>query len=614
MVSGFQSAYAIGLGEVSVHSHLGQMLHVELPLSGATEEITPGCIKPKIESMDGDLIDVPGVELLYGSGAALPVKMSLVSKKIIKEPAIRLSVANVCGAPIQREYSLLLDFPDSKAESLSFQATTLLLGRNSSVAGLDEPVSRQPLRKLTKKPSAINAEKISIDQQNPSDVLDNKSDNRGGEANRSSAPAKDVLKIDDGSGVAGGKENGVEKSGLKMTQLILSPSLIEQPAGNADQQNINENRLAQARFAAMLRGEDTLSAAASAAAIMTKEVQEKNKALEVEMAQLRKQMREQTNPAVGLIMFSTKGVLLASSLLLVLIAVVFFAIKRAGKIKNKVWWDMQAEQAEQSEQKNKVIQTVDSLQPRVEEGDFDPGILSESLSESRATEITPAPKEKKSQPSFEKIAAYKSLHKEMELFDLEDTDSGTFHYPASRSQSIQIEEISDITQEVEFWISVNDLKRAIEILEPQSRDKTQLSPVTWLYLLDLYRSVGDEPKYSELRERFLRKFNASILKYDDVVDVKASPSLDDFPHIVVECCNLWNTDKIIPYLELLVIDDREGERTGFALSIYRDILMLLAISVELQRTTQSTQYELDKQVKLEKEVNENTPVSKLMGN
>jgi len=58
---------------------------------------------------------------------------------------------------------------------------------------------------------------------------------------------------------------------------------------------------------------------------------------------------------------------------------------------------------------------------------------------------------------------------------------------------------------------------------------------------------------------------------------------EDFPHLVTNCTALWTTDDISAYLESLLVDDREGERIGFDLPVYRDILFLLGICIELKR-------------------------------
>jgi len=72
---------------------------------------------------------------------------------------------------------------------------------------------------------------------------------------------------------------------------------------------------------------------------------------------------------------------------------------------------------------------------------------------------------------------------------LEPGNTSVYNFFATRGSTVSVEEISDVTQEAEFWMSVNDPQRAIEILEPQAEVEHPESPVPWLYLLDLYKAV-----------------------------------------------------------------------------------------------------------------------------
>jgi len=150
-------------------------------------------------------------------------------------------------------------------------------------------------------------------------------------------------------------------------------------------------------------------------------------------------------------------------------------------------------------------------------------------------------------------------------------------------QSIHIEEISDAMQEAEFWLSIKDPQRAIEILEPQSMNDNPSTPVMWLLLLDLYRMVENRDRYNQLRTRFKQKFNSNILEYSESPKPDAIKFLCDFEHLTSKLTAFWNTNYILPFLESLLIDDREGERVGFELSVYQDILMLIAMSKELEK-------------------------------
>jgi pilus assembly protein FimV len=57
-------------------------------------------------------------------------------------------------------------------------------------------------------------------------------------------------------------------------------------------------------------------------------------------------------------------------------------------------------------------------------------------------------------------------------------------------------------------------------------------------------------------------------------------TLDDFPHIVDRIFDLWDSDQILPYLDGLLHDQRDGERQGFDLPVYRNILQLISLASE----------------------------------
>jgi hypothetical protein len=79
-------------------------------------------------------------------------------------------------------------------------------------------------------------------------------------------------------------------------------------------------------------------------------------------------------------------------------------------------------------------------------------------------------------------------------------------------------------------------------------------------------------------------FNANIPEYE--LDLAAQPArqLEDFEHLMNKICKLWTSNDILPFLESLLIDDRDGKRMGFELPVYRDILLLISVANELERS------------------------------
>jgi hypothetical protein len=144
------------------------------------------------------------------------------------------------------------------------------------------------------------------------------------------------------------------------------------------------------------------------------------------------------------------------------------------------------------------------------------------------------------------------------------------------------EEILDEIQQAEFWMDMQQPQRAIEILESNWGSERPSSPLPWLYLFDLYRMVGDKQKYLDLTERFERIFNGKVIAWDDAELLQHSRSLEDFPVLLKKITQLWGTDDLVPFMENLLIDDRDGRRQGFDLAAYRDILFLTNVAYEIQ--------------------------------
>ncbi len=166
---------------------------------------------------------------------------------------------------------------------------------------------------------------------------------------------------------------------------------------------------------------------------------------------------------------------------------------------------------------------------------------------------------------------------------------GNLQFAEIRMQSTSAEEISDVMQEAEFWLSLRDLERAAEVLEPYATYEQSGSPLPWLYLFDLYRELGLHEKYDGLKDRFQRIFNGKALTWDE--QKRVSPNapqrgVEDVPHVALKLTALWQTEEILPYLEALLIDDRDGMRAGFDFAVYKEIMFLILLANEQQQSKQ----------------------------
>ncbi len=82
--------------------------------------------------------------------------------------------------------------------------------------------------------------------------------------------------------------------------------------------------------------------------------------------------------------------------------------------------------------------------------------------------------------------------------------------------------------------------------------------------------------YQSLAQQFSRRFNARIPAWGDAPP--ASVGLEQNGELCQRIADHWGGNHMIPFLHSLIMDDREGMRTGFDLPLYRDLLFLLDLA------------------------------------
>ncbi len=563
------NAYALGFSNLTVQSALGQQLRAQLELTGNdAAEIDQSCFKAKVESPDGYAIAPVNITLVQKGSARF---LTLVTRASIVEPAVKILVNMGCEIQLHREFLILLDPPLSAPALTTPTPGSARAPANPApvVVGKDPLMSEpppqvkirprikrdKPARELTEIVGApVNAP---VTKKKPARSIDNQI-----------RQPRDTLKLSD--------DLPVLTQGLRLSESLSTSST---------QSNIEELRAAQAQLAAMLRDEKP----AQPAVDKPRNEQQKILSLQQEAQQLKRQSqldkaaleeaRENSfsrNWVMGLSVFIAAG--------LAIIALLLLYVSRMRKRLHESWWQQQ-EPVSEPEAKKNIEEIVDSIQ-----ASYGPTTTS-SLYQVHDDDDEPGSSRPVTKPS-RKTAADSSLGKleTPSIFSkayvptLEDSNSSTFNFFSTKGQSVKVEEISDVTQEAEFWISVNDPQRAIEILEPLADVDHPESPVPWLYLIDLYRVTANKEKYDLLRDRFIVFFNANVPEFE--IDPATLPSrhLDDFEHLMNRICNMWNSNDILPFLESLLVDDRDGKRMGFELPVYRDILLLISVANELEKS------------------------------
>jgi hypothetical protein len=161
----------------------------------------------------------------------------------------------------------------------------------------------------------------------------------------------------------------------------------------------------------------------------------------------------------------------------------------------------------------------------------------------------------------------------------------TFHSSFQSSQMssmrmVKAEELVDIQQQADFFMSLGQTDQAIEVLESHIHNNAETSALVWLDLLAIYRALKRRQDYELLRSDFQRVFNAQVPPYDSTPTV--SGGLEDYPRALTRIAALWPSPKVMDVIEESIF--RKPGVAGaepFDLEAYRELVMLYNLGREV---------------------------------
>lgn len=129
----------------------------------------------------------------------------------------------------------------------------------------------------------------------------------------------------------------------------------------------------------------------------------------------------------------------------------------------------------------------------------------------------------------------------------------------------------------DIMISMGLAESAAQTLVEHIRENPRQSLHQWLKLLELHRMTdnrnGFETSVSELRQHF----NIEATAWESAAALGTRNSLEEYTHLRNHLIDIWRQPGCADFLQGLLIDNREGTRTGFPLSVAEEILLLLAV-------------------------------------
>ncbi len=160
-------------------------------------------------------------------------------------------------------------------------------------------------------------------------------------------------------------------------------------------------------------------------------------------------------------------------------------------------------------------------------------------------------------------------------------------------RAVNAEELFDIQQQADFFVSLGQHEQAIELLKQHIDDNAATSPLAYLDLLGIYHKFNLASDYERLRGDFTRAFNVQMPPFDAFTGV--SKGLEAYPGTLSRIGLLWPSIEVLDVIEASIFrhpggGDAEGE--AFDPEAYRELLLLFSIAKEVTGSP-STEQRLD---------------------
>jgi pilus assembly protein FimV len=145
------------------------------------------------------------------------------------------------------------------------------------------------------------------------------------------------------------------------------------------------------------------------------------------------------------------------------------------------------------------------------------------------------------------------------------------------ARPVNSEQLFDVRQQADFFVSLGQTDQAVQILEKQINDHGETSPLIYLDLLQIFHSLNLKTDFRQFREDFNLLFNARVPEF--AAFRNEGKSLEEYPHVLAHITALWSTRKALMVIEASIFRDSLDDRsTPFDLAAFRDLLLLHAIA------------------------------------
>lgn len=579
------SAWGLSLGPFAGHAVMGRPLDINIPLTlGAGESASDLCPVVRVYFGEDPLGQSQVRTSIKGDGGSGTAVLHVTTLTALTEPYARVDVVAGCTNQFSRQYTILADLPAIEPAKpvkvplpVSLPVATVADDgekKGTPAGGAQSPRASQSAEPVATKKPAKAVRQVQSKEISPSPSARQTPLPSG---SQSEAPALQGARL---------KLDPVE---LVASAAQWSPSL-KMAAESAALVNVDANpeleqRRAAARALWRAMNEEpeqlaTKQVQAAAAAAETQAVRQQLAAARQAEAELQVALQTERDG-----IYSHPVVLaLGGGLLLALGG--FAWVMRRGRPASgnkQPWWKKADGKAPQAE-KPAVSVLGGAPKPKVvKKRSLFAGLAAwvESLKHRRKRRV-------EDDSFFPPDSLFKGGPVRRELApkaaDKGHTTLGHSEFSASSllqgNRSMATEELFDLQQQVEFFISLGQAEQAVDVLVAHLSDSLEPSPLAYLDLLRLYHDLDRRTEYEALRKDFNRQFGGAAPAFENYSQSRRG--LERYEKAISRIQSLWPTPAVLDVIEGSIFRQSSGDdQEVFDLEAYRELLLLYGIAREI---------------------------------
>ena len=147
------------------------------------------------------------------------------------------------------------------------------------------------------------------------------------------------------------------------------------------------------------------------------------------------------------------------------------------------------------------------------------------------------------------------------------------------SRAAKAEELFDVQQQADFFVSIGQDEQAIELLRNHIAEQHETSALVYLDLFNLYHELNRPKEYDALRIEFNERFNTEVPSF--ALYTHKNLGLESYPLALSRIEALWPTRKVLEIIEESLFRQSDTKVEAFNLEAYRELLLLYSVAKEI---------------------------------